>query len=161
MYPLLISGVTSIASKLIDTYNQAADRKVATEQVKFDAMLNRLIRSASPEAAAASGALTSGAVNNTNAASERLLNSPEVRAAVDAADPSKPLSLNISEDGKVTLQSGNSEPRQIQLSPETLNAARQVGAALAGRAASSSILQSVNAANTLSAGNSGTLVLRS
>ena len=150
MYPLLLSGVTSVATNLIDSYNRAADRKMISEKVKFDEIMNRASGIAQNAAAAS---VPTAIADPTAGVRGQVLNSPEVKSAIDAADPSKPLQINVSADGRVTLQSGDGAPRTIALSPATSQAARELGAMMTQGAPSSSVMQAARASSVPTTGS--------
>lgn len=131
MYPLLVSGITSVASNLLDTWSRASERKAETERVKFQDVLDRVV---GPAKAAVAGALTN-AVNPIDARiaelRARLLDAPEVRAMLDAGEPSKPIALQLGTDGKLVAQAPGGQPKVLSLSPENEAVAQELSRLLA------------------------------
>lgn len=116
MYPLLVSGIASVASNLLDTWSRASERKTAAEVVKFQDLLDRVV---GPAKAAGAGA---GAVSPLEARiaelRTRLLDAPEVRTLVDSSDPSKAPTLQVGPDGKLVAQTAGGLQKTLTLSPE-------------------------------------------
>ena len=131
MYPLLVSGIASVASDLLDTWSRASERKAETERVKFQDVLDRVV---GPAKAAGSGAVAK-AVNPIEARiaelRARLLDAPEVRTMLDAGDPSKPLTLQLGSDGKLVAQAAGGQPRALLLSAENEALAQELSRLLA------------------------------
>lgn len=126
MYPLLISGVASVASNLIDRWSQASARASAAKAVKFD----ELLKQATGPAGTATSKVTPSSTFQSQVVSLRaqLLDSPEVRSLLGTCDPTQPPTLHLSPDGKLSAQSANGESKSIALTPETAALARQLSA---------------------------------
>jgi hypothetical protein len=123
MAPLLISGIASVASTALDAWNQAAQRRIDVAQTKFDTAFNRAM-SLSP----ASGATQ--AVNSAPSLENQLRDAPEIRGALDAQDPSRPGTLQVSSEGRVWLNVPGNQPTELTVSLETRELARQLSASL-------------------------------
>lgn len=127
MYPLLVSSIASVASNLLDTWSRASERKAETERVKFQDVLDRVV---GPAKAAGPGALNPIEARIAELRA-RLLDAPEVRATLDAGEPSKPLTLQLGPDGKLVAQASGGQPRVLNLSPENEALARELSRLLA------------------------------
>lgn len=133
MYPLLVSGITSVASNLLDSWSRASERKAETERVKFQDVLDRV---AGPAKAAGSGAVAK-AVNPIEARiaelRAQLLDAPEVSTTLNAGDPSKPLTLQLGPDGKLVAQAPGGQAKTLNLSAENAALAQELARLLAAR----------------------------
>lgn len=127
MYPLLVSSIASVASNLLDTWSRASERKAETERVKFQDVLDRVV---GPAKAAGSNAINPIGARIAELRA-RLLDAPEVRAMLDAGEPSKPLTLELGPDGKLVAQAAGGHPRVLNLSPENEALARELSHLLA------------------------------
>jgi lipopolysaccharide biosynthesis protein len=146
MAPLLISGIASIASSAIDAWSNAANRRVAVQQAKFDNAINRALGFSQPgfqsQAQPVQGAQT---------LENQLRNAPEIRGILDAQDPTRPGSLQVSGDGRVWLKVAGNAPTELTISQETRELARQLSASLNVAAASRSFSTVQNSAGTFAA----------
>lgn len=133
MYPLLVSGIASVATNLIDNWSRASERKAETERVKFQEVLDRV---AGP-AKTAGGSGVTFAVNPLEARIKELraalLDSPEVRGLVETGDPTKPATLQLGADGQLVAQTPNGWPRPLTLSGEARMQAQELAQLLATR----------------------------
>ncbi len=127
MYPLLVNAVAATASTLIDRWAQSRAQKTAPPAVPFQQILD-----------GASSVKQSTATTVERLRSE-LLSSPELRTALDAADPAHPVSIQLSPDGTLTAQTPGHSPQVLAVSPETAAAARTLASYLSHT--SSSILR--------------------
>ena len=162
MYPLLISAATTLGSKLIDSYQQAAERRQAVAGEKFDRLMSHLeahSASSTSGAASAAGAAVNPQVNRLKQLQQQLLESPELSSAIQSTDPTKPLSLQVSPEGKVTIQSGDRPARTVSLGPETAQKARELGALLGSGIPCASLQQSAQAATALAAHSTAPVTL--
>jgi hypothetical protein len=162
MYPLLISAATTLGSKLIDSFQQAAERKQAVAGERFDRLMSHLetqAAGATSGVAPAPGAAVNPQVNRLKQLQQQILDSPELKAAIQSTDPTKPLNLQVSPEGKVTIQSGESPARTVSLGPETAQKARELGALLGGGLPCASLQQSAQAATALAAHSSTPVTL--
>ncbi len=118
MYPLLVNAIASTASNLIDRWAQSRSAATAKPSLSFQQILNQ----AAP------------AKNSVAAAFDRLknelLSSPEIRTAMDSSDPTRPVSLQISQDGTISAQAPGQNARPLFLSQETAAIARTLSAML-------------------------------
>jgi hypothetical protein len=163
MYPLLISAATTLGSKLIDSFQQAAERKQAVAGERFDRLMSHLetqAPGATHGVAPAPGAAVNPQVNRLKQLQQQILDSPELKAALQSTDPTKPLNLQISPEGKVTIQSGESPARTVSLGPETAQKARELGALLGSGLPCASLQQSAQAATALAAHSGAPVTLR-
>jgi hypothetical protein len=146
MAPLLISGIASIASSAIDAWTNAANRRVAVEQAKFDNAINKALGlsqtglQAQPQP-----------VQGAQTLETQLRNAPEIRGILDAQDPSRPGSLQVSGDGRVWLKVQGNAPTELTVSMETRELARQLSAALNVAPSNRSFSTSQNSAGTFAA----------
>lgn len=135
MYPLLVSGIASVATNLIDNWSRASERKAETERVKFQEVLDRVVGPA--KTAGASGATK--AVNPIEARIAELraalLDAPEVRGLVETGDPTQPATLQLGEDGQLVVQTPNGWPRTLSLSGDAKMQAQELAQLLATRPA--------------------------
>ena len=115
MYPLLVNAIAATAGNLIDRWAQARAPKAAAPSVPFQQMLEGASAPAKSAAAATIERLRS-----------ELLSSPELRLALDSADPAHPATLQLSPDGTITAQTPGHSPQVLALSPETAAAARSL-----------------------------------
>ncbi len=163
MYPLLISAATTLGSKLIDSYQRAAERREAVSGEKFDRLMSHLEAQSAGTmsgASAAAGAAVNPQLNRLKQLQQQLLESPELKSAIQSTDPTKPLSLQVSPEGKVTIQSGDSPARTVSLGPETALKARELGALLGSGMPCASLQQSAQAASALAAHSATPVTLR-
>lgn len=119
MYQLLIPAITSVASGLIDACQRGAERRQAADTAKFEELLNKVSPTPKPTPAEAMR-------SKLEALRTHLLDAPEVRAAIETSDPTKPLSIQLSPDGKITVRSGDGFPHSLTLSVETQELAKEV-----------------------------------
>lgn len=133
MYPLLVSGITSVATRLIDNWSQSAERKAETERVKFQEVLDRVVGPAKTAAAAAATKVVSPIAARIEELRAALLDSPEVRSYFETADPTNPATLQLDENGQMTIQNLNGWPRTLTLSGDAQNQARELARLLATR----------------------------
>ncbi len=118
MYPLLVNAVAATASTLIDRWAQSRAQKTAAPTVPFQQVLD-----------GASSVKQSAATAIERLRSE-LLSAPELRTALDAADPAHPVSIQLSPDGTLTAQTPGHSPQLLSVSPETAAAARTLASFL-------------------------------
>lgn len=118
MYPLLVNAIASTASNLIDRWAQSRSAAATKSSLSFQQILN--------QAAPAKDSLSSAIDRLKN----ELLSSPEIRTAMDSSDPTRPVSLQISQDGTVSTQAPGQNARPLFLSQETAALARTLGAML-------------------------------
>ncbi len=123
MAPLLISGITSVASSAIDAWSNARQQKIAVAQAKFDNAFGKAMGLA-PAASLQPQATPAQGLEN------QLRNAPEIRGILDAQDPSRPASLKVSAEGRVWLQVPGNQPAELTVSMETREIARQLNSAL-------------------------------
>lgn len=139
MYPLLVSGIASVASNLVDTWSRASERKAQTELVKFQEVLDRVV---GPAKGAASGAAAQ-TVNPIEARIAKLraqlLDAPEVRTMLDAGDPSKPATLQLGADGKLVAQTPGGQPKALLLSAENEALAQELARLLSSAPGAASL----------------------
>jgi hypothetical protein len=128
MTPLLISGITSLASSAIDAWSNVAQRKVAVEEAKFTNAFNKAMSNSPVGMAAQAQAMQPTAPQLEN----QLRNAPEIRGILDAQLPSRPASLQVSAEGRVWLQVAGNQPTELVVSQDTQNLARQLNSALQG-----------------------------
>lgn len=122
MYPLLVNAIASTAGNLIDRWAQSSASKASASSVSFQKMLES---AATPQRTAASNLATA-----LEQLKRQLLASPEVRTAMDSSDPTRPVSLQISQDGTVSTQSAGQAARPLSLSPDTAMLARSLATML-------------------------------
>ncbi|MGB8170726.1 MAG: hypothetical protein WCF18_24695 [Chthoniobacteraceae bacterium] len=123
MAPLLISGIASLASSAIDAWSNVAQRKIAIEQTKFDNAFSKAMGVAQAAPRPQSGTVAQGLEN-------QLRNAPEIRGILEAQDPSRPTSLQVSAEGRVWMQTAGNAPTELTVSLETRELARQLNSAL-------------------------------
>ncbi|MCE9612507.1 MAG: hypothetical protein K8R23_20090 [Chthoniobacter sp.] len=131
MYPLLVSGITSVATNLLDTWNRASERKAETERINFQEVLDRV---AGPAKATGDAAVTKTVNPRAARIAElhaALLDSPEVRALLETSDPAQPATLQLGPDGQLTAQTAGGWPRALQVSAETQAQAQELARLLA------------------------------
>jgi len=145
MAPLLISGIASVASSAIDAWTNAANRRIAVEQGKFDNAINQSMGLTSP-ASLAQSAPTAQSLET------QLRNAPEVRGILDVQDPSRPASLQVTGEGRVFVQVPGNQPAEITLSMDTRDLARQLSLARTGAQLNSPSSGPLNSFSTSSAG---------
>lgn len=124
MTPLLVSGIASIASSAIDAWSNAANRRVAVEQAKFEGAMNRAM-------GVPAGSTLSPAPTSAQGLENQLRNAPEIRAVLDAQQPSQQTSLQVGADGRVWLNVAGNPPTELTISAETQALARQLNVARA------------------------------
>ena len=118
MYPLLVNAIAATAGHLIDRWAQSRAPQASAPSVPFQQMLDGAA-SVKPSAAATIERLRG-----------ELLSSPELRTALDSADPAHPVSIQLSPDGILTAQTPGNSPQILAVSPETAAAARRLAALL-------------------------------
>ena len=123
MAPILISGITSLASSAIDAWSNVAQRKIAVEQTKFDQAINKALGAAAAKGVGQPVTVAQGLEN-------QLRNAPEIRGVLEAQDPSRPVSLRVSEEGRVWLLVPGNQAAELSVSVETRELARQLNSAL-------------------------------
>ncbi len=123
MAPLLISGIASVASSALDAWSHVAQQKVAVEKAKFDNAFSKAMGVA-PAAQPPQGGTTAQGLES------QLRNAPEIRGILDAQDPSRPASLQVSAEGRVWMQTPGNAPTELTVSVETRELARQLNSAL-------------------------------
>lgn len=112
MYPLLVTAIASTASSLLERWSAAAAaHKPAPSAAGFREVLDKV---AAPSQAAPASLRA------------RLLDAPEIRSILDAADPAKPVAIQVAQDGTVFAHEPGRDPRAIAVSPETAEVARQL-----------------------------------
>ncbi len=112
MYPLLVTAIASTASNLLERWSAAAaSHKPAPSAAEFHEVLDKVAAS-SPSATASLRA--------------RLLDAPEIHSILDAADPAKPVAIQVAQDGTVIAHEPGRDPRAIAVSPETAELARKL-----------------------------------
>ena len=138
MYPLLVSAIASTAGNLLERWTAGAERKEATRAAEFRELMDKITASAKPSAAAVASARQGHAASLQT----QLLDAPEIRSILDSADPAKPVTIRIAQDGTVLAQPPGREPQAIQVSPETAAVARELASLLppAGTLSSSASL---------------------
>ena len=119
MYPLLVNAFAATAGNLIDRWAHSSAQKSRASSASFQKVLDAL---AASKPAAAPNAL--------DRLRNELLSSPEIRTALDSSDPTRPVSLQISQDGTVSAQAPGQNARPLLLSQETAALARTLGALL-------------------------------
>ena len=115
MYPLLVNAIAATAGNLIDRWAQSRAPKEAAPSAPFQQVLD-----------GAASTKQSAATMIERLRSE-LLSSPELRTALDSADPAHPVTIQLSPDG--TLSTGN-PPQPLAVSPATAAAARTLASLL-------------------------------
>lgn len=123
MYPLLISAATTVASHVIENWQNARTAKAAEagdSSAKFAALLEKTSASGSTAA--------SGRQTQIAALREKLLSSPEVSTLLASADPSRPPTLTIGADGTLNAQAAGGRTTAVALSPENAAIARNLAA---------------------------------
>jgi len=126
MYPLLISGITSVASNLLDRFTRPTTSPTPPDAAKFQALLDQVLKTAKNSTSPTPANSTQSLLDHCSALRDQLLNAPEVRATLDSADPSKPLSLSLSPDGRLLAQSPGGEVKSLPLSPENTAKAQEL-----------------------------------
>jgi len=136
MHPLLVSAVANTAGNLLDRWSRGAGASPANKapEGQFRTMLDA--RTGAATATPAQKSPAESALERTKKLREELLNSPEIRAVLDTADPTKPPTLTLSPDGRVLTAKAGYDPKPILLSPEMTEVARE----LAGLTSSNSAL---------------------
>jgi hypothetical protein len=138
MYPLLVSAIASTAGNLLERWSAGAERKAEVRSAEFRALMDKIAGSSKPNGASAA----SERQDRLESLQSRLLDAPEVRSILDSADPSKPVTIRIAQDGTVLAQAPGREPQAIQVSPETAAVARELASLMppAGTLSSSASL---------------------
>ena len=126
MYPLLISGIASVASNLLDRATRPTPSPTSADTAKFQALLDQVLKTAKNSSSSTQANSTQSLLDQCSALRDQLLNAPEVRATLDSADPSKPLSLSLSSDGRLLAQSPGGEVKSLPLSPENTAKAQEL-----------------------------------
>lgn len=116
MTPLLITGITSIASNLLDHWRSRVEQRADVSGPDFAALLQRATSAEGP-----------GAVELAGLARE-LMAAPEVRAALDGADPARVTGVELSAAGDAALVLRDGTRTPIQLSQTTQRAAHALAA---------------------------------
>ena len=99
------------------------DRKAASVgAANFDSVLGKATATTASEKA---GGVTSLA-GRMAALRRSLMESPEVRTALDSSDPAHPPVLTLDGEGKVRMESGDGHSRTMVLSGETQALAREL-----------------------------------
>ena len=135
MYPLLVSGIASVATNLIDNWSRASERKAETELVKFQEVLDRVVgpaKSARPSGGVMARNPLAARIEELRAA---LLESPEVRGMIETGDPGRPATLTLGADGQLVAQTTNGWPRTLALTGEAKLHAQELAQLLATRPA--------------------------
>lgn len=128
MAPLLISAVTSMASSIIDKWNQTNEAPALQEmpRVAFDSILKtRSLAGASLVQAPQPTAVT-------DALMQQLVSSPEVASALNGQNLPPGSQLEFATDGGLSLRLPNGYTQALNLRPETQMLAAQVRASMAG-----------------------------
>lgn len=131
MYPLLVSGITSVTSHLLDSWSHASERKAETEHIKFQELLDRV---AGPARTAGLEAVTQRANPIETRIAElraQLLGAPEVSTTINAGDPSKPLTLQLDSDGRLVAQVPGGRSKTLILSTDNAALAKELARLLA------------------------------
>jgi hypothetical protein len=126
MYPLLISGIASVASKAIDAWQNVATQNAAlksmpVQQARFDNAFGKAM-SVNPA--------TGQSANPVQSLESQLRNAPEISSILNSQDPSKPAALSVSADGRVFMQVPGNQPTELSVSQDTQNLARQLSSAV-------------------------------
>ena len=128
MYPLLVNAIAATASNLVDRWAQSRAPKPSAPSVPFQQVLDG----------------TSSAQRSAAATIERLrselLSSPELRTALDAADPARPVTIQLSPEGTLSAQTPGNSPHILSVSPETATAARTLASLLSPSNAAVSLI---------------------
>lgn len=127
MHPLLVTGITSIAGQLLDTWNRAIARKAPIAgDAQFDAVLSKAT------AAAAVGKTGGAASGEARIAELRrsLMEMPEVRTALDSADPAHPPIITVDAAGQIHVESPDGRSSALVLSAETQALVRELSSLL-------------------------------
>jgi hypothetical protein len=135
MYPLLVSGIASVATNLIDNWSRASERKAETEFVKFQEVLDRVVGPAKKAGASGVGKAVNPLEARIAELRAALLDSPEVRGLVETGDPTKPAALQLGADGQLVVQTPNGWPRTLALSGDAKSHAQELVQLLASRPA--------------------------
>ena len=118
MYPLLVNAIAATATNLIDRWAQSRGPKTAAPAVPFQQVLD-----------GAASAKQSAATMIERLRNE-LLSSPELRTALDSADPAHPVTIQLSPDGTLSTQTPGNSPQLLAVSPATAAAARTLASLL-------------------------------
>jgi hypothetical protein len=128
MAPLIISAVTSMASTLLDKWNQTNQAPALAQQpgVEFDSLLKTRSLSGAlgvqpTQFSEASGALV-----------QQLLEAPEVSAALAGQNLPPGSKLEFGADGGISLRSPDGYAQAIDLRPGTRLLAANLSASLRG-----------------------------
>jgi hypothetical protein len=125
MTPLLVSAIASTAGNLIEKWASAGERKAEVQSANFQEMLNKTAGAGRSGQAKTPQDSRMEAIAKLRA---ELLDAPEVRLAIDSADPSKPVGIELGPDGKLYASAPGRAPQAIQLAPDTAAAARELAA---------------------------------
>ena len=128
MYPLLVNAIAATASSLIERLAQAHAPKAAAPPVPFQQVLD-----------GASSTQRSAAATIERLRSE-LLSSPELRTALDSADPARPVTIQLSPDGTLSAHTPGNSPQLLSVSRETATAARTLASLLSPSNAAVSLI---------------------
>ena len=128
MAPFLISGITSLASTVLDNLTQAREARPPAPsqapQVDFDSLMKTRTLSGALAVQPSQMGPVSGALM------QQLMNSPEVSSAVAGQNLPPGSQLQIGADGSVSLRSAAGYAQEIDLRPETRVLAANVRAAM-------------------------------
>ena len=128
MAPIIISGITSLASNILENWNKASQAQRAAQQaprVEFDSLM---------KTRSLSGAFVvqpSQLDNTTGALMQQLLSAPEVTSMLAGQNLPPGTNLEIGADGSLALHSANGFTQSLQLRPETQMLAANVRASMA------------------------------
>ncbi len=138
MHPLLVSAVANTAGNFIDRWaNRSGVSKAApTQPDSFQSVLDT-----KTAAAAEPAAKTPEQTRLERMARLRteLLDAPEIRAVLDAADPTKPAKLSLTPDGRVLTGPAGYDSKPLLLSPNTAEIARELASLTAASGGASFI----------------------
>ncbi len=128
MAPLIISAVTSMASNLLDKWNQANQTPALPQQpgVEFDSLLKT--RSLS----GALGVQPTQFSPATGALMQQLLETPEVSAALAGQNLPPGSKLEFGADGGISLRSADGYTQALNLLPATRVLAANIRTSMAG-----------------------------
>ena len=118
MYPLLVNAIAATASNLIDRWAQSRGPKTAAPSVPFQQML---------DGAASTKQSATATIERLRS---ELLSSPELRTALDSADPAHPVTIQLSPDGTLSAQTPGNSPQLLTVSPEIAATARTLASLL-------------------------------
>ena len=118
MYPILVNAIAATAGNLIDRWSQSVAQRSPANAASFQQVFDA-VSAARP---------ASGGQPLIDKLKTDLLSSPELRTAVGSADPAHPVSVQISQDGSISVQAEGRAPQIIGVSPETAGIARNLAA---------------------------------